>query len=110
MARNAVINFALATDNVLIAAPGAGIKLVVFSLILVADAHVGATIKTGTTAKTGVMDLAPAAVRESLVFPFNPEGWFAPALNEALVLTLDGAVQVSGCVSYGLIRNDRRID
>jgi hypothetical protein len=98
---NAVVNAAASGDNTIIAAPGAGKQIEVRGYHIAAAGAVTATWKSGSTALTGAMTMATGT-------PHDAYSWADPvfllAANEALVLTLGGAVQVSGHVTY-VIRN-----
>lgn len=95
---SAVVSFATATDHTVVAAPGAGKFLRVYGFFLAPAAPVVATWKSAATAKSGAMTLATP-----LEVSFNPNGWFDCGINEALVLTLESAIQVSGTVSYQIM-------
>jgi hypothetical protein len=86
------------TDNTVVTAAGAGNSIVVTSLFIVAaDAVTVAFESSTTTPLTGTMSLA---ANSGFVLPYNPDGWFATDDNELLNMTLGGAVQVSGALTY----------
>lgn len=97
----AFTNLAISTNtsgaNELVAAT-AGKSAHVRGLVLVSANTVTVTIKSGATALSGAMTLTAG---EALVLPIHDRrAWFATAAGEALVLTLGGAVQVSGALIY----------
>jgi hypothetical protein len=97
--RTAIVNFATAANQPLVAAQGGRNKIKVVSFLLVAAGAVVVTFQTAATPITGPMTMAtgipltadPGDVLARL-FETNP--------NEALNLLLSGAVQVSGFVNY----------
>jgi hypothetical protein len=95
----AAIDAATSGDNTLVAAQGAGNKIRVTSLFLVAAGAVTARFESGAggTALTGQMNLA---ANGGFVLPHNPNGWFETAANALLNLELSGAVSVDGSLSY----------
>lgn len=95
----AVIDAASSGDNTIQAAAGAGIKIRVLSVFLVAAGTVNARFESGAggTALTGQMNLV---VNTGFVLPFNPAGWFETADNALLNLELSAAISVDGCVTY----------
>lgn len=97
----AVINAAASGANEIIPAV-AGKKIIVQGYLLVAAGAVTATWKSATTALSGAMSLitgtpvpAPIGGDRMEVVP-----WLETASGEALNLTLGGAVQVSGHITY----------
>jgi len=95
----AVIDDASSGDNTLVAAAGAGIKIRVLSLFMVAGGDVDARFESGAggTALTGQMDLT---ANSGFTLPYNPAGWFETADNALLNLELSAAVSVDGCLTY----------
>jgi hypothetical protein len=95
----AAIDAATSGDNTLVAAQGAGNKIRVTSLFLVAAGAVAARFESGAggTALTGQMNLA---ANGGFVLPHNPNGWFETAANALLNLELSGAVSVDGSLSF----------
>ena len=95
----AIIDAATSGDNTLLAAQGAGNKIRVLSLFLVASAAVTVRFESGAggTALTGQMSLA---ANGGFVLPFNPAGWFETAANTLLNLELSGATSVDGSFQY----------
>lgn len=100
--QSAVINVATATDHTIVAAV-TGKKIRVLSYVIVAAAAVAVTWKSGSTARSGAMSFA--ANSGIVVSPAAPSGgsWFETAAGEALVLTLSGAQQVSGHLTYQVV-------
>ena len=73
-------------------------RIKVVSYVLVAASAVTAQWQSGSTDLTGDMSLAASGGIAASSEPKNP--FFQTELNEALNLTLGGAVQVSGHISY----------
>lgn len=88
-------------DNTIVAAV-TGKKIRVTSFALVSAGTVTARFESaaGGTALTGQMTMA---ANTSVVFPYNPNGWFETVISELLNLELSGAVSVDGCLTYVLI-------
>lgn len=82
-------------DNTLIVAPGAGKQLWIMKLFLAAarGSEVNMILKSGSTAKTGTMQIDSIAAD----LDFTP---IKCGTNEAFVLNLSDAVAVSGIVLY----------
>jgi hypothetical protein len=99
-AQFAVISASAAGDNTIVAGP-AGKKIRVLTYHLVAAAAVTLTWKSGATAISGPMPLAPPGV---LAVPFAITG-VLKTLNaaDALVLNLGAAVAVGGVLTYVLV-------
>jgi hypothetical protein len=95
----ASIDAALSGDNTLVAAAGAGIKIRVVSVFIVAAGAVNVRFESGAggTALTGQMNLT---TNSGFTLPFNPAGWFETADNALLNLELSAAISVDGCVTY----------
>ena len=83
-------------DSTIVAAPGAGKFIRVFSYGLIAGGTVNATWKSGSSARTGPLPL----IVNSGSNETDPNGLFDCGVNEALVLGLSSPVQVSGRVRY----------
>lgn len=98
----AVIDHAVAGDNTLVAAQGAGNIILVHQVFLIASAAVTVRFESGAggTALTGQMVLAGSG---GFVLPFNPVGWFKTAPNALLNLELSGAVSVDGVLGYTVV-------
>lgn len=92
----AVINIAAAGDNTIVAAPGANFIIKIVKLLFVCTAAVAVTLKSGANNLTGAMSFS---VNGGLGY----DGDFTPLemnANEAFIINLGGAVQVSGFVLY----------
>lgn len=94
----AVVNESTAASNEIVAAAGAGKKIRVFAVKLVAGGAVSTTWQTAATALEGAVPHAANGGYTESVDP--PAFLFETAANEALNLLSSGAVQVSGRVSY----------
>jgi hypothetical protein len=95
----AAISAAASGDNTILVAV-TGKRLCVLGIFLMAAGAVNATVKSNTTALSGAI---PLAANGGFVVPppANPEmDWLETNAGEALVLTLSGAVQVSGFITY----------
>jgi len=94
-----VIDDALSGNNTLQAAAGAGIKIRVLSVMMVAAGTVTARFESGAsgTALTGQMNLI---ANSGFTLPYNPAGWFETAANTLLNLELSAAISVDGCFTY----------
>lgn len=95
---SAVLNTSTLGSNLLVAASGAGTKIVVVSLVLVAGASAN-TVKflSGSTDITALFALAGNG---GMVLNENHSGWFATADNEALNVNLSSATAVGVNVNY----------
>lgn len=92
--QHATIDVASAGDNTVVADPGTGAKIKVLSYVLVADAAVTVKWKSGSTDRSGAMNLAAGGgVSIASEFPIM-------SASAALKLTLGGAVGVRGHLSY----------
>lgn len=96
---SAFANPASSGSNTILAAQGAGVKIQVTSVVLLASAAVTATFKSATTDITADFSLSTSS---GFVLPYSDAGWFQTAANEALTLTLDGAVAVAVQYTYRL--------
>lgn len=98
----AVIDAATSGDNTLLAAQGAGNKIRVHQLFLVAAGSVNVRFESGAggTAKSGQMNLV---ANTGFVLPYSPIGWFETAANELLNLELSAAVSVDGNFAYTVV-------
>lgn len=93
------INCAGSGDNTLLAAQATK-KIAVYRHWFSAAAAVNAKFKHGAVDfHPGI----PMAASEKWTLDFSEEPWFITAVNEALILNLDAAVQCSGVFYYGLI-------
>lgn len=82
--------------NQLVAAV-AGTKYRVLSVVLVATTAVTAKFQSGSTDITGTF---PLGANGGFVMPFNEHGWFETNSNEALNITLGGAVATGVQIQY----------
>lgn len=98
-AKFAIIDAALSGDNTIVAAAGAGIKIRVLAVFMIATGTVTVRFESGAagTALTGQMDLV---ANTGFTLPFCPVGWFETADNALLNLELSAAVSVDGAVVY----------
>lgn len=98
----ASISSASSGDNTIVAAVGAGYKIKVLGMVLIASGNVDVRLEDGAsgTALTGVMSLA--ADGNGFVLPVAPIGhhWLETSANTLLNLELSDAVQVSGFIIY----------
>lgn len=97
---SAAINIATAADHTVIAAVS-GKKIKITSLLLIAGGEVNITFKDGSTALTGAMDFGGTSEPRGMVSNFGDNALELTPGN-AFVITLSGAVQVSGLVCYYL--------
>jgi hypothetical protein len=93
------ISGATSGDNTLLAAAGAGNKIRVLSLYLVAAGTTTVRFESGAggTALSGAMSLI---ANTGFVLPYSPVGHFETAANTLLNMELNAAVQVSGGFTY----------
>jgi len=98
----AAISFATAAANELVAAPSTG-RIVVDHIHAIPEGATTLTLKSGTTALTGVeaYDAQQAFVIENTGNWYN--GVYKCAAGDALNLTSTAAVQVSGYVMYRIL-------
>jgi hypothetical protein len=96
------IDAATSGDNTLVAAAGAGNKIRVHQLMLVAAGTVNARFESGAggTALSGQMNLV---ANTGFVLPYSPIGWFETAANTLLNLELSAAVSVDGVMAYTVV-------
>lgn len=92
----AEIDIAAGGVNTIIAAPGAGLRIKIVKLVFLCTGAVAITLRTGATDITGAMSFA-ANGGAALDHDFFP---LVLGANEAFVMFLGGAVQVSGYVMY----------
>ena len=94
--KRAVINIAGAGDNTIIAAPGANIKIKIVKMLFVCTAAVAVTFRSGANNLTGAMSFGVSGGLgyDGDLYPLemNP--------NEAFIINLSGAIQVSGFAEY----------
>lgn len=94
--QSAVISFASASDNEIIAAV-TGKRILVHRLFLVCAGTTNLTFKRGTTALSGAI---PMAANGGITFDITGEPWFTTGIAENFVITSSGSAQVSGTVYY----------
>ena len=101
--KNAVIDISTGTDNTIIAAQGSGTYFAIDHINLLAETDVDITFKSGSTAISGTytFDEKQAMVLDNAMAA--EDGVITCADNEAFVITLGAAVQVSGFVRYRII-------
>lgn len=94
----ASISVAASGDNTLVTATVAQTTRV-FRLYLVNSSAVKVDVKfkSATTDKTGAMSLFPGG---SICLNFDGEPWFVTGANEAFILNLSAAAQISGWMDY----------
>ena len=85
------------TGAAVVAAPGAGLKIRVVSMNVIAAGAVTFALASAATAITSTKSLA---ANGGFVLPANEYGWYECAANEALNITLGGAVSVGVDVQY----------
>jgi len=94
-----------ASGNTTLVTGSAGRRIVVLGYHLVAAGPVTATVKSDTTALTGPMSMVAGVPHDAAIATWlvgGPQPHLEGAGGEALVLTLSGAVQVSGHLTYTL--------
>lgn len=89
-----------ATGAALVAAAGAGLKIRVTSLSVVASAAVSFSLASAATA---ISSAKPLAANGGLVLPLNEFGWYETAANEALNITLGAALAVAVDITYVIV-------
>lgn len=100
--QDAILNPATAADNLMVAAPGAGLYIKVLSIYCVNGATANSvTFKSDTTAKSPLIALA---ANGGFVLPFQEEGWFRCDQNAPLNVALTGATAVGVGIKYKICR------
>tara|TARA_R100001244_G_scaffold72018_1_gene58246 strand:- start:141 stop:485 length:345 start_codon:yes stop_codon:yes gene_type:complete len=94
----ATVNPATGSAQALVAAAAANVKIRVVWLAL--NCAGGANTVQFNSATTAIMPLMGFATLESLVLPYNPNGWFETAANEALNCTLGSGTAVGMQIGY----------
>ena len=94
---SAVINIASAADNTIVSAVSGEIVRV-WKIWFWVNGTVSVTIKDGTTSLTGAMAMVAQNEFNRPLDEVVP--WFTTTAGNAFVITLSGAVQVSGRVYY----------
>lgn len=83
----------------MVAAAGAGIRIRVISVFVLADTPNKVTFKSAATA---ISALFSVAANGGFVLPPNEDGWFSTAANEALNVALTIATPVGVQINYKL--------
>jgi len=96
----AKIDIATATNHTIIAAPGTGKKIAIAAVFAKSAGSNTATWKDGSTAITGAIS---EAANSGEVVRFGPDSPLLLSDNQAFVITLGSAVQLSGVVVYGIV-------
>lgn len=100
----AVINASSSGDNTVIAAPGAGMHIVIDHFTMISASAVSVVLKDGSTAYSGAMPLGTSG---TIVYDnTNDEqdkSEMELADNAAWVINLSGAVAVTGFVLYRIV-------
>jgi hypothetical protein len=94
----AFVNASSSGNNQLVAAPGAGLKIRVLSLVAVCG--VAATSMKLQSATTDISALFAFAANGGMVLNENASGWFSTAAGEALNVNLSGANPVGVSITY----------
>jgi len=97
--QTAFVNPSTATDTAVVAAAGTNATIRVHAVAVVAAGANSVYFKSASTAICGTMALA---ANGGFVLPYNPEGWFVTAANEALNLTTSAAVATGCTVVYSV--------
>jgi len=101
---NAIINISASGDNTIIAAPsGTSEYIVIDHINLVPNSAVSVLLKSGSTSLSGTYALTS---NQGFVLENSYQdeaGLITCTVNEAFVINLSGAVQVSGFVKYRII-------
>lgn len=92
-------NPTLIADNLVVAAAGAGIRIRVVSVFVLADLPNTITFKSAAGAITAAFSVA---ANGGFVLPPNDDGWFTTDANEALNVALTAATAVGVQINYKL--------
>jgi hypothetical protein len=102
--QNAVISISSSGDNTIITAPsGTSEYLAIDHVSIVPDSAVSVTFKSGSTSLSGAYSLS---ANQDLILDNSyqdQDGIIRCGVNEAFIISLGGAVQVSGFVKYRII-------
>ena len=101
--KSAAISCASSGDNTIIAAQGAGTYLAIDHINFIVTTAVGVKFITGSTDISGVY---PFDTKQALALDNTMQaekGVITCGNNEAFIINLDGAVQVSGFVRYRIV-------
>lgn len=96
--KRAVINAAGSGNNTIVAAVS-GKSIWVLSFFIISAGTVNATWQSGAGG-TGLTGALPLAANTGVAGAQNPSAWFITATGALLNLSLDAAIQVSGCLTY----------
>jgi hypothetical protein len=101
--KSAAVSCAASGDNTIIAAPGAGKQLVIDHLNFIVTSAVAVTFKSGSTSLSGAypFDTKQAIALDNAMQA--EKGVITCGVNEAFIINLGGAVQVSGFVRYRIL-------
>ena len=88
------------TGAELVPAQGAGQKIRVTSMSVVATTAVSFSLASAATA---ICSAKPLGANGGLVLPHNPLGWYETAANEALNIVLGAAVVVAVDITYVVV-------
>lgn len=99
--KSKALTFNASGDNTLIAAPGAGLAIVVWKIWFTTAAAVNVTFYNGASPTTPLSGAAVFPAAGSLALD-GPEGFelYRMAANTAFVVNLSGAVALGGTVWY----------
>jgi len=94
----AAVSASTSGNNTLVSAV-ASKKILVLGIVMIADGDVNATLEDGAggTALSGAL---PLTSNSGFSAAFSEVGWCKTSTNTLLNLALDGAVQVSGFLTY----------
>jgi hypothetical protein len=101
--RNLPVSISTSGDNTIIAAPGVGKRLAIDHLNYMPASAVNVTLKSGSNSLSGAYPLTTSqgSVFENVMA--NDHGVIECNDNEAFIINLSGAVQLSGFVKYRII-------
>ena len=101
--KSAAISISSSGDNTVIAAQGAGTYIAIDHINFIATTAVNITLKSGSTSLSGAY---PFDTKQALALDnamCAQKGVITCADNEAFIINLGGAVQVSGFVRYRIV-------
>jgi hypothetical protein len=94
------LSTAASGDTVLVTVPATKRLRLISAVINASGGANTITFKTGSTSRTGALDL-PADI--NTVLDYNPAGWFTGALDEDLAINLTAATAIGGMITYILL-------
>lgn len=102
--KNVAINITTSGDNTIIAAQGEGTYIAIDHINFIATTSVGLTFKSGSTSLSGAypLDTKQAVALDNAMCA--EKGIITCGNNEAFIINLDGAVQVSGFIRYRIVQ------